>query len=193
VRRRLAWLVALPLMLAGSQVAHAFAYALVYPQSGVRLRALAETGHGYLAWLPLTLGIAVAIALVALAGAVVDTARGRPVRPLPASAFAVLPPAAFALQELLELSLHTATLGWRAVLAPTFWPGLLLQLPLAALAYFIARFLLHTAESIGRALARPPRVSELVELLDVPRDAICHGRFAFANRAARAPPCAVVT
>jgi hypothetical protein len=193
VRRRLAWLVALPLMLAGSQVAHAFAYALVYPQSGIRLRALAETGHGYLAWLPLTLGIAVAIALVALAGAVVDTARGRPVRPLPASAFAVLPPAAFALQELLELSLHTATFGWRAVLAPTFWPGLLLQLPFAALAYLIARFLLHTAESIGRALARPPRVSELVELLDVPRDAICHGRFAFANSAARAPPCAVVT
>jgi hypothetical protein len=39
VRRSLTWLFALPLVLAGSQVAHVVAYRWVYPSSGVRLHA----------------------------------------------------------------------------------------------------------------------------------------------------------
>ena len=64
------------------------------------------------------LALAGAVALVSLLSAVADAARMRPARHVPALAFAFLPPAAFALQEVLELSLHTGHFGWRAVLAP---------------------------------------------------------------------------
>jgi hypothetical protein len=48
-------------MVAGSQVAHVFAFRLVYPQAQVRLRDLLATGHGYMlrrwAFVPLLLGV----------------------------------------------------------------------------------------------------------------------------------------
>ena len=93
-----------------------------------------------------------------------DAARGRPVRDVPAWAFALLPPVGFAIQELLELSLHTGTFGWRAVLAPTFLPGLLLQLPFALAAYVAARLLLRAAGHVGRALAPPVGAPAAAEL-----------------------------
>ncbi len=159
MRRRLTWGLALPLVVAGSQAAHALAYALVYPQARIRGLHLASTGHGYLSWLPLALALAGAVALVSLLSAAADAARMRPARHVPALAFAFLPPAAFALQEVLELSLHTGHFGWRAVLAPTFVPGLALQLPFGLAAYLLARLLLRAAERIGVALARPPRAA----------------------------------
>jgi hypothetical protein len=154
VRRGLTWALILPIVFGGTEAAHALAYRLVYPQLDERL--LAATGHTYLALLPLLLGIAGALALAALVAAGADAARGHSPRELPAWAFATVPPLAFVLQEVLELSLHTGTFGWRAVLAPTFVPGLALQLPLAALAYIVARLLLRAAERLGRALTAPP-------------------------------------
>jgi hypothetical protein len=191
MRRRLAWLAALPAMLAGTEAAHAVAYRLVFPQTGARVHVLALTGHDYLAWLPLALGIAGAVALVGLAAAVLDAARGRRVRDLPVWAFGLLPPCAFALQELLELSLHTGTFAWQAFAEPTFLPGLALQLPFALLAYVCARLLLRAAVRLGRLLGRPRLVPPAARL---PR---------FCNRVAarmqpgctaspRGPPRAVV-
>jgi hypothetical protein len=153
MRRSLAWAVAVPLMLAGSQAAHALAYRIVYPQAHLRMASLVASGHGYLAWLPLVLGIGGAVVLVSFAATVADAARGGTPRALRAPAFALLPPLAFALQELLELSLHTGTFGWHAFAAPTFVPGLLLQLPVGALAYLVARLLLRAASKVGRLLA----------------------------------------
>jgi hypothetical protein len=140
-------------MLAGSQAAHGLAYRLAFPNASLRVHVLAVTGHGYLARLPLALAVAGAIGVVGLGCAVWDAARGRRVRELSPLAFALLPPLAFALQEVLELSLHTGHFGWRAVAAPTFLPGLALQLPFAALAFLAARFLLRAAVELGRALA----------------------------------------
>jgi hypothetical protein len=156
MRRRLAWLVTLPLLLASSQLAHLLAYRAVYPEAHVRAAALLRTGHGYLTALPLVLGIAGAIALLALAAAVLDAARGRPVRDLPAWAFALLPPLAYVLQEFLELSLRLGRPAWHVVAAPTFLPGVALQLPCALAAFVAARLLLRTAERLGRALAAVP-------------------------------------
>ena len=156
MRRRLAWLVTVPLLLASSQLAHVLAYRVVYPEAHVRAAALLRTGHGYLSALPLVLGIAGAIALLALAAAVLDAARGRPVRDLPAWAFALLPPLAFVLQEFLELSLRLGRPAWHVVAAPTFLPGVALQLPCALAAFALARILLRTAEHVGRALATAP-------------------------------------
>ena len=67
MRRGLAWLVAVPLMLAGSQVAHVLAYRIVYPQASIRVHDLVETGHGYMSALPLALGVAGAVVVLSLA------------------------------------------------------------------------------------------------------------------------------
>jgi hypothetical protein len=159
MRRRLTWLVALPALLAGTQLAHGLAYRLVFPETSLRVHVLAASGHGYLAWLPLVLGLAGALGAVGLAAAVVDAARGRAVGSLPPLAFAVVPPLAFVLQEVLELSLHSGAVGWHAFAEPTFLPGLALQLPFALLAWAAARLLLRAAVRLGRALAPTPRVA----------------------------------
>ena len=193
MRRGLAWALAVPLMLAGSQAAHALAYHFVYPQAHLRLRILGATGHGYLTWLPLVLALAGAAALAALAATAADAARGRPARALPACGFALLPPLAFVLQELLELSLHTGTFAWQALLAPTFLPGLLLQLPFALAAYAAARLLLRAAQRLGRACAaRPPRPIAFTQPV-VARAAVAPLRpgVAGARLAKRGPPLAV--
>jgi hypothetical protein len=126
---------------------------------------LALTGHGYLDRLPLALGVALSIALVALLVTVIDASRGRQARALPAWAFGVLAPVAFALQEIIELSLHTGTFAWHVVAAPTFLPGLALQLPFSLLAWLAARLLLRAASRAGRALAAQPPAGRLVALL----------------------------
>ncbi|MBV8256189.1 MAG: hypothetical protein JO073_00075 [Actinobacteria bacterium] len=159
MRRGLAWLVSLPLVLAGSQVAHVLAYRLVYPEARVRLGALAGSGHGYMALLPLALGVAGAVVAVSLALASVDAARGRPVRSLPPWAFALLPLLSWTTQEALERWIAGGIAPWHALGAPTFLPGLALQLPFGAFAWLAARLLLRAAARVGRALAgAPPRV-----------------------------------
>jgi hypothetical protein len=165
MRRGLTWLVAVPLLVAGSQAAHALTYRLVYPGTSIRVHALLVTGHGYLDRLPLVLGVALAIALVALLVTALDASRGRPARALPAWAFAVLAPLAFALQEVIELSLHTGTFAWHAAAAPTFLPGLALQLPFSLLAWLAARLLLRAAGRAGRSFAARPPVGRPLALL----------------------------
>ncbi len=178
-------------MLGGSQLAHAVAYRIAYPQAHVRVVHMLATGHSYFTRLPILLAAAGACVLVALVATAVDAARGLRARALPASAFALLPPLAFALQELLELSLHTGTFAWHAVLAPTFLPGLLLQLPFALLMYVLARLLLRAAERIGRALrGAPAGVRTTIVFASAP--AVPHVQSIRGRRLARAPPRVVV-
>ncbi len=161
MRRGLTWFVAVPLVLCGSQLGHVLAYRWVYPDAHVRVDELLSTGHGYMAYVPFVLGLAGAVLVSSLFIAIVDSARGRPTRALPPWAFALLPALAFTLQEHFERWAYTGVFPWFAVLAPTFVPGLLLQLPLGLAAYVVARFLLGTAKQVGRALAAagvPPRV-----------------------------------
>jgi hypothetical protein len=190
VRRGLIWALTLPLVLLGTQTAHALAYDLVYPQAHARI--LQTTGHGYLTWLPVAFALAGAVALAALGVAAADATRGRPARALPAWAFGVLPPAVFVIQEVLEVSLHTGSFDAHALLAPTFLPGLLLQLPLALVAYLAAHFFLRGAERVGRALARPRTLPLLVQLLIAPTAAPLHARAVVAGCSSRGPPPAPV-
>jgi hypothetical protein len=190
MRRGLAWALTLPLVLVGTQAAHALAYDLVYPQAHERI--LLATGHGYLTWLPLALALAGAVSLAALCVAAADAARGRPARALPAWGFALLPVVTFVMQELLELSLHTGTFNAHALVAPTFLPGLLLQVPLALAAYIAARLLLQTAERVGRALAQPRTLPTLVQLLTAPTAAPVRVRAVVAGCSSRGPPPAPV-
>jgi hypothetical protein len=174
-------------MVGGSQIAHALAYRIAYPQAHARVLHMLATGHSYFTRLPLLLAAAAACVLASLAVTAADAARGRPARALPAWAFALLPPLAFALQELLELSLHTGTFAWRAVLAPTFLPGLLLQIPCALLMYVAARVLLRAAERIGIALARVTSSVERARVLAA-EPSEPSARLLAGRRLARAPP-----
>jgi hypothetical protein len=186
MRRGLAWALTLPFVLLATQAAHALAYELVYPQAHTRV--LLATGHGYLAYLPLVLALAGAVALAALCVAAVDAARGRPPRKLPAWAFALLPPTMFVGQEVLELSLRTGTFGWHALLAPTFMPGLALQLPVALAAFIAARVLLRTAERVGSALALPRTIRFRLQLVAPPAAATLRARAVVAGCSSRGPP-----
>jgi len=169
MRRCLAWFVAVPLMLAGSEAAHVLAYRFAYPAVPVRLHALLATGHGYWRWLPLAFGVAGAVVALSLVVTAADAARGRRSRGLPAWAFALLPLVAWVVQEHLELWIHAGVFPWHEFARPTFLPGLALQLPFAALAYVAARLLLRVAEDVGRAVARlaPPR-ARAVALVSAP-------------------------
>jgi hypothetical protein len=74
---------------------------------------------------------------------------------------------------------------------PTFWRGLLLQLPFALAAYLAARFLLRTAERLGRAFAAaPPRPRPVPLLLPAPAAALLPPRPPLISRglAERGPP-----
>ena len=143
------------------------------------------TGHGYLDRMPLVLGAGLAVALVALVVAVLDASRGREARALPAWAFALLAPLAFAFQEILELSLRTGTFAWHGVAAPTFLPGIALQLPFSLLAWLAARLLLRAAGQAGRALASPPPAPPVALL---PRRARPAVRASAAAERPRVPP-----
>jgi hypothetical protein len=154
-RRRLAWLLSVPLMLAGIEAAHWLAFRLVYANAWERSQALAQSGHSYLGdWLPAA-AVASALSLSALALQIRERAgsqHGRAPLPPPAAAFAVLPPLAFAIQEHLESLLHAGTLTGVAE-SPTFLVGVALQLPFALIAYLLARLMLRVADLVGRRLA----------------------------------------
>jgi len=192
MRRSLAWLVAVPLMLGGSELAHALAYRIAYPDVPVRMQALLATGHGYLRWLPLVFGAAAAVVALSLLVTAADAARGRTPRGLPAWAFALLPPVAFIVQEHLELLLHTGVFPWHEAGRPTFLPGLALQLPFALLAWGAARLLLRTAERVGRAVSRiaPPRppLVAVVPAAPVARPALPRLPLISRGLAKRGPP-----
>ena len=148
-------------MVVGSQVAHVFAYRLVYPDAQVRLRDLLATGHGYMlgfpGWLPLLLGVLGGAELVGIGWTVAASVRRRQNTPVAPWAFALLPLVGFTLQEFLERWLAGSSFPWWFVLQPTYRAGLLLQLPFAVVLYLIARLLLRVAEGIGRAIAASPR------------------------------------
>jgi hypothetical protein len=190
MRRCLAWLVAVPLMLAGSEAAHVLAYRIAYPAVPVRLHQLVATGHGYSRWLPLAFGIAAAVVALSLAVTAADAARGRRSRGLPAWAFALLPLVAWIVQEHLELWIHVGVFPWHEYARPTFLPGLALQLPFAALAYLAARLLLRVAKDAGRVVARlaPPRVLAIAPLLRHVEPAPPKVALVAAGLAARGPP-----
>lgn len=155
MRKCVVWLVAIPLMLTGAELAHFLAFRIAYPNALERSLALQQSGHGYFTWLPAVGGIALAVLLSAvfLHGTDARNARRRSTGHTPFMRFAMLPPLAFALQEHLEALVHSGSISG-VVIAPTFMIGLLLQLPVALLAYLAARLLLGAAERVGRAFSR---------------------------------------
>jgi hypothetical protein len=156
VRRVLACLTAVPLAVAGSLAAHQIDYRLVAPQADARAQLLASTGHGYLDVLPAIVAACWALAAVGVVLVAQDVRGHGRVTRVAAWPFALLPPLAFAVQEHLERLVHHDAVPWHAALEPTFWRGVLLQLPFGLAAWLVARWLLRAAERVGLALRRRP-------------------------------------
>lgn len=195
VRRGLTWLLVLPAIVVGSQLAHGVAYWWAYPVASLRVTALASSGHGYLAYAPAVLGFLGAVQLIAFVAVVLDKARGRPVRTLPAWVFLFIPELGFVLQEHIERFLTSGVFPWWTVVEPSFWRGLVLQVPLGLAAYLVAAVLLRTASVVAEVVVtrraaravvrrRPPRGRR-------PGPVVLPRRAPLADLAAdRAPPVA---
>jgi hypothetical protein len=193
MRRALTWALALPVILVGSEVAHGVAYWWAYPETDLRASVLSRTGHGYLTWAPVAVALLAAIELVALGVDVADRARDRPARQLPAWAFFVIPLVGFALQEHLERLFDVGVFPWWAALEPSFWRGLVLQIPLGLAAYLIARLLSRAADAVARAVRRRRPVARRPLRTRRPPVAVLLPRLAplAGSSAGRAPPVAV--
>lgn len=149
---RFAWLLSLPVTIAGCLAAHTLGYLIVVPDPHARADLLESTGHGYLAHLPVV--AAVGLAMLA-AAAVWHALRGRfGARPSP-WLFALLPPLAFTVQEHLERALGAGGAPLEIVLQPAFLLGLAFQLPFALLAYLIVGVVLGASETLVRWLRTP--------------------------------------
>jgi hypothetical protein len=151
-RPRSSWLLAVPLIVSGSLIAHELAYWFAGPRTAAGGRTFTGPDHGYLDHAPLALGVLGAMLLASLLGRAVRAFTGRPTLQVPAWPFFLLPPTAFAIQEHLERLLGNGD-ALHAVLEPTFLVGLVLQLPFALAAYGLARLLTEVAETVGRAIA----------------------------------------
>ncbi len=191
VRRGLTWLLVLPAIVVGSQLAHGIAYWWAYPQASLRMTALATSGHGYLAYLPVAIGFLAAVQIIAFAAVVVDKARGLPVRAVPAWAFLFIPEVGFILQEHVERFATSGVFPWWTVVEPSFWRGLVLQVPIGIAAYLVASILLRTATAIAGVVAarRPARVAQIAARPRIPMRVVLPRLSPLAQLAAgRAPP-----
>jgi hypothetical protein len=147
-----------PLIVGGSFTAHA-----VGSRSSLFARAAsadADGGHelvsrvddGSITVLPLIAGVVLAFALVLvvlrLRGAE-RTSRPGGVSPL---WFLVLPPLAFAIQDVAERVVHAEVIPFNPVHEPVILAGLLLQVPFGLLAYLIGRVLQGVARTLVQVL-----------------------------------------
>ena len=156
--RRAVWLVCLVLVAVGGLFAHLAAYHLIAPEHAHREHLLQASGHAYLGHLRFCFALCAAIALLGLAGVVVNRLRGGRTGPPPLWIFALLPPVGFVVQEHVERFLSAGASPYATALEPSFLLGLALQIPFALVAFFVARALLALAIAIAeglRPLARP--------------------------------------
>ena len=196
VMRRVApWILSLPLMLGGAEMAHWLSYRLVYPSSSQRDAVLAQTGHSYFGAAPMIGALGGALLIMA-AGCHWRSLRGgrRPLRAAPYWQFLLLPALCFALQEHLEQLLATGSASG-VTIAPTFFFGVLLTLPFGLLAYLVARLLLGVVEVVVRVLGRPQAARQLP--LSFPRPGLrvrsrVRGHVLASGGSERGPPSLVV-
>jgi hypothetical protein len=176
-RRRSLLALSLPIAAVGSLAGHTAAYALV--GSSRQDAAI----HGYLSFAPQFLGLCVAAVAIAL----LLRASGRLAGRMAAWPFAAVPPLAFLAQELIERV--AAGLPVQAIFEPAVYVGMAAQLPVACVAFFVARALLRLADEVALTLApRPGIVSRAgLEASALPDLAFVPARLAF-DRLGRAPP-----
>ncbi len=187
VARGRIWLVVLPLLIAGSELAHAvlgrFAPA---GYQGAELFERSGTGRGLL---PLLLALAAALVVGGLA---THATGGRSCR-VSRRVIAVLPLLVFTVQEHLEYALGHGRLPLTVVAHPAFALGLALQLPFGLAAYLAAKLLLVLAATIaGRGTEHhvPARVALVLPLRAVTAG-FGRARLSGDTRFTRGPPLSI--
>jgi hypothetical protein len=157
MKRRLSWLLALPLALIGSQAGHELGYRLAVPSPHERAHLLERTGHAYLEYAPLAVGAALAVLAVGFLWLVARLARGDAgAARMPVALALLLPPLVFVCQEHVERYLHHHAVPWETLVQPAVLAGLVVQLPAALFAAFLTHPLTRLAERVARSLAPPP-------------------------------------
>ena len=150
MRRTLSWLVTLPFAAASVLIGHKLAYAVTGTPTGGM--------HDYLAHVPQVVFILASLAVLGLAA----DARSRSHSPVPLASLGV---GAFIAQEHLERLIHTGHIPFLFA-SPVMWVGIALQLPLAAVVWFVARRL---AEDIAAPVRRIARlIPRLVQIAATP-------------------------
>lgn len=163
LRRPVPWLLAIPLMAAGSLAAHATGYALgptAHEDAHADVAELAEAHErasvGFGSHTVLWLGLLAALLAVVGIRELLLRLRGRDSRRLGAGCFFLLPLLAYSSQELIERLLHAESVPFDAALEPRFLLGLALQVPFAAVAFLLGWLLLRVGERLLRLLGERP-------------------------------------
>jgi hypothetical protein len=192
MRRHLAWPIALPLAVIGSLAGHSIGYRAALPAAHERDSVLASSGHGWLEYAPLIVGLCSVAVVLAFVAAVIGRERSRNVQ---LKLIAAIPPLTFVAQEFLERYLHDGSFSWGLLVSMPFVLGLAAQVPFALLAASIAFALGQAAERLSSALrsGKRPRFAPvdfgpLPAAIDLPlRPVLARG---FAGRG---PPASLTT
>jgi hypothetical protein len=157
VRRLFAYLLGVPLALAGELVAHQGAYFVVYGSASSSASVTASvtgpvTGHSYFSGIPMFLYLLLGVLCAAFALDAVCVARGHLPERLPMAPFVTIGPLAFMVQEHLEQWVVSGHFSTQTVLEPTFGLGLLFQIPTALAAYLVAAALLRPIRLVASFL-----------------------------------------
>ena len=177
MRNRALLAFSLPLAAVGTLAGHAVGYAVV---GSSRQDAMV---HGYLGYAPQFLAMCVALVAFSLALRVTGRLHGQPAT----WPFALVPPLAFAAQELIERLV--AGLPAHAVFEPAVYVGLAAQIPIAIASFLMARAMLRVADEAALVLtarASVPAVRAVVSLAG-PVPSPRHRVLAF-DHLGRAPP-----
>jgi hypothetical protein len=192
MRRHLAWPLALPLAVIGSLAGHSIGYRAALPAAHERDSVLASSGHGWLEYAPLIVGLCSVAVVLAFAAAVLGRERGRNVQ---LKLIAAIPPLTFVAQELLERYLHDGSVAWSFLVSMPFVLGLAAQVPFALLAASIAFALGRAAERLSSVLrgGKRPRIAavdfgRLPTAVDLPHRPVLARGFA-----GRGPPATLTT
>jgi hypothetical protein len=167
MRSRSPWLLALPLMVAGSFGAHALSYGLVSSPGGATAfdgdaHGMAERmSTGAASYSVVPAGLVAALVVAAFVAWLAERSRGGRRRGASPWLFFTLPLLAFTFQELAERLLGAESAPFRAALEPRFLIGLALQVPFGLVAFLIAHLLIRAVKSVGRLLARTRPLPDL--------------------------------
>jgi hypothetical protein len=187
MRRRLPWLLGLPLMIAGSLTAHVLGRLI----SSAHTLEQAEVPESTpLRLLPI-LAAFMSFALVVGGAWLWSRAVQRPWRGVSATWFLIAPPVAYAAGEWAERLLHGTGPAIHEAHDANIALGLLLQVPFALLAYVAARSLLAVGRRVISALRRwspPPRLRDACRPMLSRRGAPLRRSVHAVARSVRGPP-----
>lgn len=154
---RLSWVLTAPLLVLSLLAGHSLGYRWAVADPHSRAHLLQDSGHGYFAYAPLLIAVGLTLIAAALAARIRAAARGDRMGGSPPWLFALLPPIAFVVQELVERLLHSGQVHVGTLTEPAVLIGLVLQLPLAVIALGLAWLLAQAADQLGYTLAERPR------------------------------------